>query len=74
MNIKLKMFDEAISLPCLKISTFGFLTMTFQKTTLWREGESLVCEITEHIYSKFWWNKRPLLGLFLKLWSALWCA
>jgi hypothetical protein len=29
----------------------------FPETTIWREGDSLVIEITEHIYTKFWWHK-----------------
>ncbi|MBW1999916.1 MAG: hypothetical protein JRJ29_18390 [Deltaproteobacteria bacterium] len=29
----------------------------FPETLIWREGESIVTEITEHIYSKYWWHK-----------------
>ena len=29
----------------------------FPETAIWREGDSLVIEITEHIYTKFWWHK-----------------
>ena len=27
------------------------------ETAIWREGDSLFIEITEHIYTKFWWHK-----------------
>lgn len=29
----------------------------FPETLLWREGEQLIAEITEHIYTKYWWHK-----------------
>jgi hypothetical protein len=29
----------------------------FPESTIWREGDSIVVEITEHIYTKFWWHK-----------------
>lgn len=29
----------------------------FPETTIWREGEQLVCEIQEHLYTKFWQHK-----------------
>jgi hypothetical protein len=29
----------------------------FPETTLWREGEFLVCEIQEHLYTKYWEHK-----------------
>lgn len=29
----------------------------FPETCLWREGNSIVAEITEHIYTKYWWHK-----------------
>lgn len=29
----------------------------FPETTLWREGETLVCEIQEHLYTKYWEHK-----------------
>jgi len=33
------------------------LESEFPEATIWREGESIVTEITEHIYSKYWWHK-----------------
>lgn len=29
----------------------------FPETTIWREGEFLVCEIEEHLYTKYWEHK-----------------
>ena len=29
----------------------------FPETLLWREGDVIVCKITEHIYTKYWWHK-----------------
>lgn len=29
----------------------------FPDTSIWREGESLVCEIEEHLYTKYWEHK-----------------
>src|ERR1035437_5407260 len=29
----------------------------FPETTLWREGDDLVCEIQEHLYTKYWEHK-----------------
>jgi hypothetical protein len=29
----------------------------FPETTIWREGELLVCEIQEHLYTKYWEHK-----------------
>jgi hypothetical protein len=29
----------------------------FPETTIWREGEILVCEIQEHLYTKYWEHK-----------------
>jgi len=29
----------------------------FPETTIWREGEHLVCEIQEHLYTKYWEHK-----------------
>jgi hypothetical protein len=29
----------------------------FPETTLWRDGESIVCEIQEHLYTKYWEHK-----------------
>jgi len=29
----------------------------FPETTLWREGDSIVCEIQEHLYTKYWEHK-----------------
>jgi hypothetical protein len=29
----------------------------FPETTIWREGERLVCEIQEHLYTKYWEHK-----------------
>lgn len=29
----------------------------FPETTLWREGDALVCEIQEHLYTKYWEHK-----------------
>jgi len=29
----------------------------FPETLLWREGEHIITEITEHIYTKYWWHK-----------------
>jgi len=29
----------------------------FPETLFWREGELLIAELTEHIYSKYWWHK-----------------
>src|ERR1700690_1251863 len=29
----------------------------FPETTIWREGEALVCEIQEHLYTKYWEHK-----------------
>lgn len=29
----------------------------FPETLLWCEGDVIVCEITEHIYTKYWWHK-----------------
>jgi hypothetical protein len=29
----------------------------FPETTIWREGDRIVAEITEHIYTKFWEHK-----------------
>jgi hypothetical protein len=29
----------------------------FPETTVWREGEFLICEIQEHLYTKFWEHK-----------------
>src|SRR5712692_2093364 len=29
----------------------------FPETTIWREGQLLVCEIQEHLYTKYWQHK-----------------
>jgi hypothetical protein len=29
----------------------------FPETTIWREGDALVCEIQEHLYTKYWQHK-----------------
>ncbi|MDP9144528.1 MAG: hypothetical protein M3N43_07505, partial [Actinomycetota bacterium] len=29
----------------------------FPETTVWREGEVLICEIQEHLYTKYWEHK-----------------
>ena len=29
----------------------------FPETTLWREGNLIVCEIQEHLYTKYWEHK-----------------
>ena len=29
----------------------------FPETLIWREGDSIVAEVTEHIYTKYWWHK-----------------
>lgn len=29
----------------------------FPETLIWREGDSVIAEITEHIYTKYWWHK-----------------
>lgn len=29
----------------------------FPETTIWREGDTLVCEIQEHLYTKYWEHK-----------------
>jgi len=29
----------------------------FPEAAIWREGDSLIVEITEHIYTKYWWHK-----------------
>lgn len=29
----------------------------FPETTLWRDGESIICEIQEHLYTKYWEHK-----------------
>jgi hypothetical protein len=60
--------DEAIEYTVVDIRQSNFTAMPegihlwvldndFPETTLWREGDRLVCEITEHIYAKFWWHK-----------------
>jgi hypothetical protein len=33
------------------------LDNNYPETTIWREGGDLICEIAEHIYSKYWWHK-----------------
>lgn len=33
------------------------LDNNYPETTIWREGGNLICEIAEHIYSKYWWHK-----------------
>ena len=45
----LSMLPEGIAL--------SFFESEFPEATIWREGESIVTEITEHIYSKYWWHK-----------------
>lgn len=37
--------------------TLSVLESEFPEAMIWREGESIVTEITEHIYSKYWWHK-----------------
>lgn len=34
----------------------------YPETTIWREGDDLICEIAEHIYSKYWWHKFSARG------------
>lgn len=29
----------------------------FPETLLWREGDLIIAEITDHIYTKYWWHK-----------------
>jgi len=29
----------------------------FPETLIWREDDSIIAEITEHIYTKYWWHK-----------------
>lgn len=29
----------------------------FPETLIWREGDAIIAEITEHIYTKYWWHK-----------------
>lgn len=45
----LSMLPEGISLTIFESD--------FPETLLWREGDSIIAEITEHIYTKFWWHK-----------------
>lgn len=37
--------------------TLSVFESDFPETLIWREGESIVTEITEHIYLKYWWHK-----------------
>jgi hypothetical protein len=37
--------------------TLNIFESDFPETQLWRESNSLVAEITEHIYTKYWWHK-----------------
>jgi len=37
--------------------TLSVFESDFPEALIWREGESIVTEITEHIYSKYWWHK-----------------
>jgi hypothetical protein len=58
--------DEPIGISELKqLNLFGMpeavriwiMDNYFPETTLWREGEILVCEIQEHLYTKYWEHK-----------------
>lgn len=51
---------ELLRMNLAKLRRDEVLTMfesDFPETAIWREGDSLVIEITEHIYTKFWWHK-----------------
>jgi hypothetical protein len=37
--------------------SFFVLDDNFPETVIKREGDNLICEIAEHIYSKYWWHK-----------------
>jgi hypothetical protein len=37
--------------------TLAIFESNFPETLLWREGDSIIAEITEHIYTKYWWHK-----------------
>ena len=37
--------------------TLSVFESDFPEALIWRESESIVAEITEHIYSKYWWHK-----------------
>ena len=41
----------------------------FPESAIWREGDHLVAEITEHIYTKYWehkWHGRVFAGAMLR--------
>ena len=48
-DIDLSIFPDGISLFVLESD--------FPETVIWRENESIIVEITEHIYTKYWWHK-----------------
>lgn len=48
---QLKLFDMPESVRICVMDNY------FPETTLWREGEILICEIQEHLYTKYWEHK-----------------
>jgi hypothetical protein len=48
-RLNLKDLPEDIHIPVLDDH--------FPETTIWREGERLICEIQEHLYTKYWEHK-----------------
>src|SRR5579863_10244685 len=48
-RLNLKDLPEDVHIPVLDDH--------FPETTIWREGEQLVCEIQEHLYTKYWEHK-----------------
>ncbi|MBI3869844.1 MAG: hypothetical protein HY299_15080 [Verrucomicrobia bacterium] len=50
-------------------ATVHLLDDYFPETTLWREGDQLLAEITEHIYTKYWehkWHGRVYAAAMLR--------
>ncbi len=48
-RLDLRAIPEDIRIPALD--------NYFPETTLWRDGDSIVCEIQEHLYTKYWEHK-----------------
>jgi len=48
--------DSDLSILPKRISLTIF-DSDFPETLLWRDGDSIIAEITEHIYTKYWWHK-----------------
>ena len=68
LSTKTRVLDEPLEVSLAELRTMNLAKLRrdevlsifesdFPETTIWREGDSLVIEITEHIYTKFWWHK-----------------